>query len=440
MDIDIGMILRGKSLQLNLGTASWLIPWFAAIVWISLGEFARNSNFLRVNTESVIRANDHLIQSYVRKYGEAPPSLNELRFYSRMRGSRYESFDAWGGRFEYLRLGKINYTLRSFGADGIQNRLNSDPDPGVFRWGQMVSQGLQYDGERGLQQARPSVLLFAGADDEKRQWHAKLFLDNASGARRLLVRSRKILNLYMLAPHDGIEEFLWLSGTRDRIVFTASGSSRYADGIWIWDLGTDQSWNLLQFDERSRDLSPANKSRGLYVALSRAEGGDRPVIAAFVASSAGGPLDAEWFFHPRNLHLFKLRDDENFDHVNPNAEAEHAKSLFDYTWMDQLTVKSGGEGAALQRAWLKLPRTGNWEKAMSRWQDYAATHSQSPLAAYAIWSLAMFYRDAALEASGRPKEAEILRGYSFELAGALTKMSAAPGWMRAIGVGMLQLD
>ena len=50
----------------------------------------------------------------------------------------------------------------------------------------------------------------------------------------------------------------------------------------------------------------------------------------------------------------------------------------------------------------------------------------------------MFYHDAAIEAKSKPKEAEILRGYSLELASALTKMAAAPGWMRAVGAGMLQ--
>lgn len=418
----------------------WLTPWLVASLWICLGEFARNSNFLRISTESVIRTNDHLIQSYVRKYGEAPPSLNELRLYGHVRGKFYQGFDAWGGRFEYLRLGRINYTLRSFGADGTQNRFESEPDPGIFRWGQMVAQGLQYDAEAGKREVRPSVILFAGADSDSRQWNAKLFLDQSSGARRLLVRSRKILNLYMLAPHDGIEEFLWLPGSDDRIVFTASGSARYADGVWIWDLKTDQSWNLLQFDEREKDLSPAHNSLGLYVALSRVEGGEHPVIEAFVAPSTIMPLDPSWFFHPVNLHTFKLMGGEHFEHMRPVAGAENAKTLFSYSWMDRVTIKAGGDGDALQRAWLKLPRNGSWEKAMTGWQDYAAAHSQSPLAAYAIWSLAMFYHDASVDQQTPPKEAAVLHGYGVELSGVLTRMVAAPGWMRAVGAFMVRQE
>lgn len=424
--------------QTYTATAIWLVPWLIAAAWIGLGEFARNSNFLRSATETVIHTNDTLIQSYVRKYGEAPPSLNELRLYSHMRRKFYQAFDAWGGRFEYLRLGRINYTLRSFGSDGAQNRLDSEPDPGIFRWGQMVNQGLQYDVEAGAKEPRPSIILFAGADDDTRAWNAKLFLDQASGAKRLLVRSRKVLNLYMLAPHDGIEEFLWLPGGRDRIVFTASGSARYADGIWIWDLKTDQSWNLLQFDQSDRDLSPARKSLGLYVALARVQGGAQPIIEAFVAPSHILPLDPYWFFHPMNLHKFKVLDGEKFEHIKPAQGLEKEKSYFDYSWMNRDTIKAGGEGDVLQRAWLKLPRTGSWEKAMTKWQDYAAAHAQSPLAAYAIWSLALFYHDAAVDKRTPQKDAQILLANSYELSGVLTRMTGASGWMRAVAASMLR--
>ena len=100
--------------------------------------------------------------------------------------------------------------------------------------------------------------------------------------------------------------------------------------------------------------------------------------------------------------------------------------------MGASTVASVGEGAALQKAWQRLPRTGKWEQAMQGWQDFAAAHAQSPLAAYAVWSLALFYADAGQQSAAPAKEAEILRGYSRELINGLARMQAAPGWLRSV--------
>lgn len=426
----------------------WLIvPWVFTALWIGVGVWGQNSAVLKRTTEEMMRANDSLIQSYARKYGEAPASLTELRLYAKLKGRAYAGVDSWGGRFEYLRLGRVNYTLRSFGDDGVQNTEESSPDPGIFRWGQMVKSGLQYDYEAGIRQARPSVLLFAGADDDRRKWHAKLFLDSATGSRRLLVRNKRILNLYMLAPHDGIEEFLWLPD-QERLVFTASGSQRYGDGLWVWDLKSDHSWNLLELEKNASDLSPSKQARGVHIALSYATKPKSDVepktgqpiaeIGAFIVPSTLTKLEPAWFFHPQNLHIYELSNTEAFEHKLPTEDAKSSATQFDYEWMGQSTVASGGSGSGMQRAWLRLPRSGNWETAMSVWQEYAAANAQSPLAAYAVWSLALFYRDAEREANDHPKEREILHGFSTELYSGLSKMLSAPGWLRAVGASEVQ--
>ena len=77
---------------------------------------------------------------------------------------------------------------------------------------------------------------------------------------------------------------------------------------------------------------------------------------------------------------------------------------------------------------------------MTSWQEYAVTNAQSPLAAYAVWSLSLFYRDAALEAKGRPKEAVVLKGLSIELSQGVSKMLAAPGWMRSVAKNMVESE
>jgi len=410
-----------------------LLPWITLALWIVVGEFGVNQAVLKRTTEETMRSNDAMIQAYARRYGEVPPSLSELRLYAKLRGRQYATTDSWGGRFEYLRLGRVNYTLRSFGEDGLQNTLTTEADPGIFRWGQMVRKGLQYNYTAGERELRPSVILFAGADNAQRTWHGKLFLDSATGARRLLIRNKTILNLYMLAHHDGVEEFLWLPDGQ-RVAFTASGSQRYSDGLWVWDLRTDQAWNVFELDKSSQDLNPARQAKALHLALayvSTAQNGD-PVIGVYVVASSQLKQVPEEFFHQRNLHTYELLERENFVHRFP-GDAANLKSTFNYEWMGQATVLPEGHGAGLQRAWLKLPRAGNWEDAIGVWQEYAAANAQSPLAAYAIWSLALFYKDAANALEANPREKSVAAGYSRELSLALSRMIAAPGWMQAVG-------
>ena len=411
-------------------------PVLVLIGWIYFSSDYKNPIVLRKSTMQVIKSNDQLIQTYVRKYGEAPPSLNELRFFAKVKGKFYQGFDAWGERLEYLPLGKINYTMRSFGEDGEQNTESSDSDPGVFRWGQMVSRGLQYSFDLAENVMRPAVVLFAGSDDRERKWNAKLFLDQATGARRLLVRSKSLARLFMLAPHDSVEEFLWLP-SGERIVFTASGSNRYGDGVWIWDLKTDHIWNILELGENSGGYKPTSQARSLHVALGYVSNESYPKIGVYIAPADVRPLNPKWFFSKKNLQVFEVGDGENARLLSESEITSsnlNSHATFDYSWLTSSTVESGGVGSNLQKEWLNLPRNGNWESAMHKWQDYAAQYPQSPLAAYAVWALSMFYRDAyTAHQNSNSKDAEILRSFSDELGDALSKMPSAPGWMRAVG-------
>lgn len=405
---------------------------FAAI-WVLLLEIPIFILSLETSTMTMVRQNDKLAQSYVRAWGEAPNSSNDLRLFARSTRRHYFAFDAWGERLEYLRLGKINYTIRSFGGDGVQNRPGMGVDPGVFRWGLMADKGLRYSVDDGAMHARPSVVLFAGADDSKGNWHAKLFVDAVSGSRRLLVRSRHVENFYMLAPHDGVEEFLWIPG-EEKIAFTASQSARYADGLYIWDLKKDEATNLFALDGEMSDLNPGGKQRGLYVALSAVRAIKPPSVSVFAASSSAMILDPGQFFHPQNLHVFELGDQVR--HVRPRSEGAKQASLFDLEFLGVATVEPGGTGNVLQRAWLKLPLGGDWDKAVMEWQEFASSHGKSQLAPYAVWGIAMFYGEAMKSAGAQSREGRIFYGYSIELGQALSQMSVAPGYIRAIGSWM----
>ncbi|WP_457835994.1 hypothetical protein, partial [Staphylococcus aureus] len=72
--------------------------------------------------------------------------------------------------------------------------------------------------------------------------------------------------LFMVAPHDAVEEFLWLPAG-DRIVFTATGSNRYRDGLYLWDLRTDSVINLLDTVHMQGQVAPAKTTASYWLAL-----------------------------------------------------------------------------------------------------------------------------------------------------------------------------
>jgi hypothetical protein len=413
---------------------TWIVGPLAAAVfvltWILCIQFKLMIDDPDQMTAALIKSNEKIIRNYVRAWGETPASLNDIRLYARQTGTQFVNYDVWGERLEYLRLGKVNYTLRSFGADGVQNRPGTRLDPGVFHWGLLLEKGLRYDEESGPMHARPSVVLFAGADDSRGLWHAKLFVDPISGSRRLLVRSRQKKNLYMLAPHDGVEEFLWVPG-QQKIIFTASQSARYADGLYIWDLEKDEANNLFMLDGDMAELDPGNKQKNFYVALSAIRNENPPSVAVFVQSASSILLDPRAFFHPTNLHVFNLGD--KIEHVYPDKAASQQRTLFNMEFLGFATVSPGGTGNTLQSAWMRLPMGGDWDKAVLTWQDFASSYGKSMLAPYAVWGISMIYSEASKSAGRGSKNGQIFASYSLELGRALSQMSVAPGYARAIG-------
>lgn len=422
--------------SLNRPINSKLLLWgplpavILAVLWILAISFKTPIIRGRTTTMDLIRSTDSLIQQHVREFGDTPQSYSDLRLYALEHNRRYSAYDVWGERLEYLRLGKVNYLLRSFGVDGVQNRPNHSPDIGVYHWGQMAQHGLRYDEQNGAMHARPSVVLFAGADNSTGSWHARIFVDPRTGNRRLLVRSRELNNFFMLAPHDYVEEFLWIPG-QDKIAFTASQSARYSDGLYIWDLRTDEASNLFTFDPEINDLDPGAKQRRLYVAMSSVRNSNPPSVAVFAMASNDFILDPHKFFHPSNLHVFSIG--EQFLHIKPNVSPKVKSDLYNLDFLGTVTVAPGGEGLPIQQAWLSLPLGGDWEKGVIAWQSFAAQHSKSQLAPYAIWGVAMLYGDAAKREGRTSRTGQILSSYGVELGAAMTRLIVAPAYIRGIG-------
>jgi hypothetical protein len=220
---------------------------------------------------------------------------------------------------------------------------------------------------------------------------------------------------------------------QERIIFTATKSARFADGVYLWDLRSDESINLLALAGDGQDLDPGRQERGFHIALSSTRSGTPASAAAFVTSSQRGQLNPDEFFTAANLHVFELG--ERPRHILPKIHQGSSASLFNLDFLGTATLsEQAGQGSPVQRAWLRLPMGGDWEKAVMAWQEFAASHGKTQLAPYAVWGLGLFYNEAAGKSGGA--NAQIFASYARELGQALSQMPSSPGYMRAIGAWM----
>ena len=407
-----------------------LLALTLAFVWVLSVSFKWPMIRARTSTVEIINGLDNLVQAHISERKKPPQSLNQLRLFALEKDAHYSFYDTWGQRIEYLPLGQMNYLIRSFGDDGFQNRANRAPDLGVFQLGENVQLGLKYDDQAGVMHPRPSAILFAGADDQTNRCHARLFIDAETGERRLVVKDRERKNFIMVAPHDQIEEFLWVPGQM-RIVFTAAQSARYSDGLYVWDLRADQAFNLFSLEADSQDLEPSLKQKSMYLALSSVSASKPPQVAVFAAPASQVLLDPRKFFSSSNLHIFTIGEPAR--HVKASGEVFGRGDFHNTDFLGSLTITPGGEGASIQKAWLSLPQGGDFEKGLLAWQDFSSRFAKTVMAPYAILGAAMFYQDAAKHAGIKSRESQILLSYSAELGGALSKMITAPGYVRGVG-------
>lgn len=408
----------------------WLVP--AAWVWLTppFSEPHRSEARTRVRLASLTK----LLHAYVDRYKEAPADFATLRAFAITENSPFPAYDAFGQRFDYVRLDGRHYLLRSFADDGTQNTPTSPRDLGVVNWGPRVSQSPTYE---FTTTDRPHVFpaaLLVGADSADGNWLAKLYVDTGASTRRLVVRHRTQDGLFMVAQHDAVEEFLWLPTGR-QLVFTASGSTRHRDGLYLWNLETDAVVNLSDLaSDASGAIAPTSKGSNLWLSLAGVapqDGG--AIIYAFRAPRHDGSLDPADFFTGARLTA---------TYVNTQDDTARAVEAPTYAGLAgegapfhlEAHVK-GTSGLKVQKAWLALPLTGDMEKALLDWHTYSERETQGPLFPYSLWLLSSLYGESFAMMSGRdPRDADVLRTFGTEIARALLNYPLAPTYIRALAI------
>ncbi len=463
--VDPSIIYRGKSrveplkpeIQLAEGVPAVLVPpapprargrkllpwitlvlifWVPPAAWVTLAQpqFFQGGHAL-LTTKQRLATAGRAIRGFFDKHKKAPATFNMLRAFARSEGLNFSSFDGYGQRLDYLRLDERHYLLRSFGADAAQNTLGGTPDNGLVSWGQRPNRPISYKFPVGAPRIGlyPAALV-EGCDSPDGVSHAKLFVDTGTLTRHLVVRLKNREDFFMVAPHDRVEEFFWLP-TSNRVVYSATGSTRHRDGLYLWDLDHDTVENLTDLARGALPISPAAHGGTLWVSLAGVSP-HGPTVYAFAGLRHDGMLDPSVFFDEANLIGFQIGEGPKTtklligDALKGLAFTPPYKKALELGL--GLSVKGG---TAAQLDWLELSLAGNLEKILLNWHQFSERHAESPLFPYALWLLSSVYGEGfELLSRLQSKDAEVLRTFGTEIARALINLELAPTYLKSLAL------
>lgn len=424
---------RGKTLGVVRLLSIIFCFWLAPAAWVWLAPPLSAPHKPEVRTRQRLVTLTKLLHAYVDRYKEAPVDLATLRAFAVTENEAFPAYDAFGQRFDYVRLDTRHYLLRSFGDDGAQNTTGSPRDLGVVNWGPRVTQSLKYQYTTpDMPHFFPAALL-VGADSPDGKWLGKLYVDTGAGTRRLVVRHRTEQGLFMVAHHDAVEEFLWLQTGR-QLVFTASGSTRHRDGLYLWNLEDDTLVNLSDLSDVPGTIAPTTRGSNLWLSLAGVapqDGG--ALVYAFRAPRHDGSLDPGEFFTSARLTATYV---STKDDTVRSVEAPPFTGLGGDAAPFRLGARvAGSAGLKIQKAWLALPLAGDMEKVLLEWHTYSERETQGPLFPYSLWLLSSLYGESfAAMAEKDPRDADVLRTFGTEIARALLNYAMAPTYIRALAI------
>lgn len=406
------------------------------LIWFLLTPKPENNWNALKETERTLAQTQRTVEAYRRKYGHLPEDIADIRLFARGLDRKYSPYDGYGRRLQYLPLSREHYVVRSYGKDGNDNTFHSAEDPTLSSLPRLPLLPPQYrePPQEGAMRLYPAILLM-GAKSPKNDLVAQLLVDYNGQKRQLLVRDLKKPRFHMIANHSGVEEFFWLPSGYE-IVFTATNADRYQDGIFIWNVLTNEMRNLMNEFQQIFNIAKGREVPEYYLSLSSLDKtGSNFYI--FVAQKMGPELEPERFYSSEFFYKVSIPKKTSapvtFEWMHGKIKSTPFKTVPE-TIQDIFTPFVGNEA---QVEWSRLPTSGSIQYVIEKWQDFSVTNAKTPVFPYALWWLSSIYSDAykVLEKKSK-REANTLRAYGAELARALNKLSMAPTYLQAMGASV----
>jgi hypothetical protein len=373
----------------------------------------------RGSDDSDLRVIQARIDEFMILHGSTPRTSAELKAYMRSERVDFEWHGRSGIPAEYIRIGTEYYLLQR-PIPGIHDEL--DQVPAVYRLPKILSStvGQQFNPER-LGVYPPALLL--GVDSPDKQYHARVLIDHESSRRFLIVTDNSRIDRAWVAPHDFVEEFFWLP-QGDRIVYTATSSARYDDGIYTWQPQSNDLRNLL------RD------KRAASTAMVAAETGPRAFTLLGVSESevffVDQPQQHE-FALPQDFYHSKLVERAGFGGKERAGEQPENTAISIAEINRQIKWEIDPQASQTEHArLLRLSVEGDLTDSINRWQGYCQEQKRTVVYPYCLWVLQNMYLILADAWDEKSQEATIARAYALEFAKAIAEQAEAPRYLRRL--------
>jgi hypothetical protein len=408
--------------------------WGLSAIWVAAGPTYTSPWNAKARSKVTIDKLNKVLMAFKETHNDIPQDLNELRAFADSSGKSFNPYDNYGQKVEYLRLDQKHYMLRSFGADGVQNTEDRQTDIGVASWGGSPKDGLYYEYLSALDPEPFPVALLDGQLSPDRTHMARLFVDSTNMTRHLVVKKMTPNGIFMVSEHKFVEEFLWLPSGH-HIIYTATGSTRHRDGIYIWNLKTDRTANLTELILQGSSLEVTGSDKRLWINLVGIHKKESTVFA-FIMRRHDGPLDPDLFYSKANLFGFQITD------LNPIKIKLMGRQAFETVvsvplhkrTLDPKLHIAGTSSSLTQKLWLDLPTSGELEKVVGKWQSFSDKSVNSPVFPYTLWYLTGLYSEGySILTSHKNADAEVIRAFGTELSGLLLKYAPAPTYLRSFG-------
>ncbi len=392
------------------------------IITILLVALVSNTNQpgMMVRSAENLKDNEKAVEEFKKKFARIPRSFVELKLFGLQYDQKVYGYDSSGESLEYIPLGQNQFLFRAFGEGDKANQLIRRRDLVLTQMDD--SQSASYLNIAGVQAHQIFFYcpwFLSGLASPDRKFVAQLFVDPVGGRRRLVVTSRNQRRKSVLvAAHEGVEEFLWMPDS-DAILFSAAEQQNFSDGIFIWNIRTDE---IIKLDwSRNEKLAKLMHSDMQVFSLMGFDHHNKHLYFLSYPRDRNA-LSPVQFFSPRSFWQVTY---EKKDDVYTLKDPKQASPFFDEKvfWKELRRVIQESTDAGLKYR-------GRVDDVISSWQEVVDGLPKGQIKSYVLWYLILMYHKAATLMPDKSESQQALNAFALEIATALSRDQFSPLYLR----------